>query len=168
MDRNQKPFETHTPGATASDTSAQRFPTGSTTGQTASNDPRSAPHGSSFVGHVPGSNVEAGDRPSAYGKSTVQRDAQMASEDQTAAPMAAAGHKLEEFAGAIRDRAPEGKVGELVTNTASALERSGGYLGSASMESVRGDMESLIRRYPVQSLAVGLGIGFLMARALRR
>jgi len=168
MDRTQKPFESANTSATSAPqtgASAQRYPSNATTPQ--SNTANTRPSGSSFVGHVPGSDVEAGDRKSAFG-STVQRDAHLAGEDQAASPMATAGQKIEQFADAIRDKAPEGKVGELVTNAASALEKGGNYFGSADMDSVRGDMESLIRRYPVQSLAVGLGIGFLVARALRR
>jgi ElaB/YqjD/DUF883 family membrane-anchored ribosome-binding protein len=32
---------------------------------------------------------------------------------------------------------------------------------------MRGDLEGLIRRYPTQSIAVGLAVGFLIARAFR-
>jgi hypothetical protein len=179
MDRNQKPFDPTTPTAPGNPTGSATGGTPLRSGQQFNSDPnrrevnptgagQSAPHGPSFVGHVPGSDVEAGDRPSGFGKSTVQREAHMAAEDNAASPIATAGQKINEFADTLRERAPEGKVGELVSNAAGALEKSGDYFGSASLDSMRGDMESLIRRYPVQSLAVGLGIGFLMARALRR
>jgi len=33
---------------------------------------------------------------------------------------------------------------------------------------VMGDLSGIIRRYPVPSLLVGLGIGYLLARGIRR
>jgi len=41
------------------------------------------------------------------------------------------------------------------------------YLRQADMGAMRSDLEGVIRRYPTQSLAVGLALGFLLARAFR-
>ncbi|NJM08400.1 hypothetical protein HC891_22825 [Candidatus Gracilibacteria bacterium] len=45
--------------------------------------------------------------------------------------MTAAGSQLKTLAGTVRERAPEGKVGELASNAAVALERSGECLSSS-------------------------------------
>jgi ElaB/YqjD/DUF883 family membrane-anchored ribosome-binding protein len=82
--------------------------------------------------------------------------------------MTAAGGQLKSLAGTVRERAPEGKVGELASNAAVALERSGEYLERAHPDTVRTDLETLIRKHPIESLLVGLGIGFVLARATRR
>jgi len=82
--------------------------------------------------------------------------------------MSAAGQRMEDFATTLRERAPEGRVGEFAVGAADALKRGGDYLESADLNMVRGDMEDLIRRYPVHSLAIGFGLGFLLARAFRR
>lgn len=88
--------------------------------------------------------------------------------DKADAAMTATGERMESLAQTVRDKAPEGKVGEMATSAANALERGGNYLQQADLTDVRGDLESFIRRRPVESLLVGLGVGFLLARALRR
>jgi len=88
--------------------------------------------------------------------------------DKASAAMTSTGERIEQLGHTVREYAPEGKVGDLATSAASALERSGSYLKEADLSDVRGDLESLIRRHPVESLLVGVGVGFLVARALRR
>jgi hypothetical protein len=68
----------------------------------------------------------------------------------------------------MRENAPEGKVGELARDAAGALDRSGDYLRRSDLYDVRGDLEALIRQRPIPALLVGLGVGFLLARALRK
>jgi hypothetical protein len=80
----------------------------------------------------------------------------------------AAGQRMEDMAQMLRDRAPEGRMGELAMGAADALKRGGDYLEHANPEMMRGDLEDLIRRYPMHSLAIGFGLGFLLARAFRR
>ncbi|MBC8075249.1 MAG: YtxH domain-containing protein [Chloroflexales bacterium] len=83
--------------------------------------------------------------------------------------MTATGGQLTTFAQTIREKAPvEGRVGEVAHQAADVLERSGSYLQQSDLNDVRGDLEQMIRRYPVQSLLVGLGVGYLLARATRR
>lgn len=79
-----------------------------------------------------------------------------------------AGNRMDSLAQKVIEKAPEGPLGDAATTAASALERSGRYLQQADVESIRGDLETVIRRRPIESLAVGLGLGFLIARALRR
>lgn len=83
--------------------------------------------------------------------------------------MTATGGQMHTIAQTIREKAPvEGRVGEVAQQAANALDRSGTYLQQSDLNDVRGDLEQMIRRYPVQSLLVGLGVGYLLARATRR
>jgi ElaB/YqjD/DUF883 family membrane-anchored ribosome-binding protein len=82
--------------------------------------------------------------------------------------MTSVGEQMQNAAKTVRENAPEGKIGDVAQSAASALERSGRYLREADTEAVRNDLEDLIRRYPIESLMVGLGIGFLLARSFRR
>lgn len=88
--------------------------------------------------------------------------------DSADAAMTSTGQSIQNLAQTVRQNAPTGKVGEYAQTTADALEKSGQYLKQHNIEDVRGDLEALIRRRPVESLLVGLGVGFLLARAFRR
>jgi ElaB/YqjD/DUF883 family membrane-anchored ribosome-binding protein len=71
------------------------------------------------------------------------------------------GHKVREFAGRIRDRSE----GENATNRiADKLESAGTYLEEKSFEGMAEDLATVIRRYPLQALLVGIGIGLLLGR----
>ena len=50
---------------------------------------------------------------------------------------------------------------------ASQVESAGRYLQEADFDDMAHDVTNLVRRYPLQSVGIGLGIGFLLAR-LRR
>jgi hypothetical protein len=83
--------------------------------------------------------------------------------------MTATGGQMHTIAQTLREKAPaEGRVGEVAQQAADVLDRSGTYLQESNLNDVRGDLEQMIRRYPVQSLLVGLGVGYLLARATRR
>jgi uncharacterized membrane-anchored protein YhcB (DUF1043 family) len=84
------------------------------------------------------------------------------------ATLTTAGEKMEDLAQTVRENAPEGKLGEVAATTAEKLEQGGRYLQDADIESIRGDLERVIRQRPIESLLVGLGIGYLLARATRR
>lgn len=88
--------------------------------------------------------------------------------DKIDSAMVSVGMQMDNLAQKVVEKAPEGPLGDAAMNAASALERSGRYLQQADVESLRGDLEDIIRRRPLESLAVGLGIGFLIARGLRR
>lgn len=88
--------------------------------------------------------------------------------DKADAAMSATGAKMETLAQTVRQNAPAGKVGEYATTAANALERGGNYLQASDLSDVQLDIEQIIRRRPVESLLVGLGVGFLLARAMRR
>jgi len=59
------------------------------------------------------------------------------------------------------------KAGELTKSVAEAVEATGSYVHDKRLSDIAADVAALVRRYPVQSLAVGLGIGYLMTRSKR-
>jgi len=82
--------------------------------------------------------------------------------------MTATGEQMSTLAQTVREKAPEGKAGEVASKAADALDRGGEYLQNADLQMVRGDLERVIREHPIESLLVGVGIGYLVARATRR
>jgi uncharacterized protein YjbJ (UPF0337 family) len=84
-------------------------------------------------------------------------------------PMSAVGEKMESLADVIREKAPhEGAVGTAASTVANKLGAAGSYLQQRDLDHMASDLSSMIRRYPVPALLVGLGIGFLLARSTRR
>lgn len=83
--------------------------------------------------------------------------------------MSAVGESIGSLAGVIRDKAPqEGAMGTAATAVAEKLDVAGSYLQEKDLNHVLGDLSGMIRRYPVPSLLIGLGIGYLLARSTRR
>jgi hypothetical protein len=79
------------------------------------------------------------------------------------------GSGIESVAGTLRDKAPhEGMVGTAANKVADTLERTGRYLEEEGLSGIAGDVTDLIKRNPIPALLVGIGIGFLLAQALRR
>jgi uncharacterized protein YjbJ (UPF0337 family) len=74
------------------------------------------------------------------------------------------GEKIKSLADVIRGKAPrEGKIGTTATNVAGGLESASHYLQEKKFDHLGEDFKGLVRRYPLQSLLVGLGLGFLLA-----
>jgi uncharacterized protein YjbJ (UPF0337 family) len=79
------------------------------------------------------------------------------------------GEKMTSLAGAIREKAPaQGSLGSAATAVADQLDTAGSYLQTANWENMAKDLSDIIRRYPLQSLLVGFGIGYLLARNSER
>jgi hypothetical protein len=79
------------------------------------------------------------------------------------------GEKIDALAEAIRERAPqEGPIGAAASALTEKLDAAGSYLNAMDVDQMLDDMASVIRRYPIPSLLIGLGIGYLLARATRR
>jgi len=76
------------------------------------------------------------------------------------------GSGMKSLAGTIRenvtDKGPLGAAGSAV---ASTLESGGRYLQEHGLGGIGGDMANLIKRNPIPALFVGIGLGFLLARA---
>ncbi len=78
------------------------------------------------------------------------------------------GGQMRNLAGTIRQNAPsEGIMGSAASTVADSLEAGGKYLEEETLGSLGREATELIRRYPLQAVLVGIGIGFLMARATR-
>ena len=88
--------------------------------------------------------------------------------DKVETAMNATGEQFANLASTVRERAPEGRMGDVATSAADAIERGGQYLQQADLQSIRGDLERIIRERPIESLVVGLGVGYLLARSMRR
>jgi uncharacterized protein YjbJ (UPF0337 family) len=78
------------------------------------------------------------------------------------------GEQMGSLAGVIRDHAPhEGVIATAATAVAGGLESAGSYLHEKDYENLATDLTALIRSYPVQSLLVGVGLGYLLARSTK-
>jgi len=69
----------------------------------------------------------------------------------------------------LRESAPrEGVVHDAASKVADTLERGGRYLQEEGLSGITDDLTNVIKRNPIPSLLVGIGIGYLIAHALRR
>jgi ElaB/YqjD/DUF883 family membrane-anchored ribosome-binding protein len=77
---------------------------------------------------------------------------------------------LHDAADRLRDRSPRGGgvVGSAVGGVADTMDQVGSYLENDAFGRLRGDLEETIRRNPLRTVAVGLGLGYMLARRLRR
>lgn len=82
--------------------------------------------------------------------------------------MTSAGERVERLGHALSERAPSGRAGRVISRTGEAIERSGEYLQESSPTDVRRDVGNIMSRRPITTLLMGMGIGYLIARALRR
>ncbi len=74
------------------------------------------------------------------------------------------GGKMKSLANVIRGKAPrEGKIGTTATRVAGGLESASSYLQEKKFDHLGEDFRGLVRRYPLQSVLIGLGLGFLLA-----
>jgi ElaB/YqjD/DUF883 family membrane-anchored ribosome-binding protein len=83
--------------------------------------------------------------------------------------VAAAGEKARDAADAVRQHGPrEGMLGSATRYAADTIEEGGRYLEKEGLSGMMGDVTDLVKRNPVPALLVGIGIGFLLGRALDR
>jgi methyl-accepting chemotaxis protein len=89
--------------------------------------------------------------------------------DRADAATTAVGGKMADAAQMIRDNAPtSGPIANAADTAATTLERAGSYLQQQNLAHMRANLEGIIRRHPVESLLVGLSVGYLLARRMRR
>ena len=80
----------------------------------------------------------------------------------------ALGGKVQSMASTLRERAPqEGMLGTASGAVADSLDSAGRYLQEEGLVGMAEDLTELIRRNPIPAMFVGIGIGFMLARALR-
>ena len=81
---------------------------------------------------------------------------------------AVVGEKMGSLAGVIREKAPrEGAIATTATTVADGLESASSYLQEKKFEHLAKDLTGLVRNYPIPSLLVGFGLGYLLARRSR-
>jgi len=79
------------------------------------------------------------------------------------------GEKVKSLASVIRGKASrEGKMGTTATKVAGGLESASTYLQEKKFDHLGEDFRGLVRRYPLQSLLVGLGLGLLLAKRSKK
>ena len=89
--------------------------------------------------------------------------------DRADAATTTVGEKMNDAAFALRQNAPNtGPLADAADTAADTLQRAGTYLQEQDLSDMRTDIENLIRRHPVESLLVGFGLGYLLARGMRR
>jgi hypothetical protein len=98
------------------------------------------------------------------GQETMSRTGHKA--DQMAA---AVGERLGSAADTLRGTLPqEGRLGGAVRAVTDGLEASGNYLQEQGLTGAIEEVESLIRRYPIQALLLGAGLGYALSRLRMR
>jgi len=81
---------------------------------------------------------------------------------------ASAGTGIKNLGESLSQQAPrEGMLGSASQTVANTLKDSGRYLEEAGLSGVADDVTQLIRRNPIPAILVGMGVGFLIGRAMR-
>jgi len=79
------------------------------------------------------------------------------------------GETVHSLAGMIRQNVSrEGTMGAAATTVADGLDSAGAYLQENGFANMTRDLTALIRRYPLQSLLIGIVIGYVMASRSER
>jgi uncharacterized protein YjbJ (UPF0337 family) len=74
------------------------------------------------------------------------------------------GEKMKSLASVIREKAPrEGALGTSANKVAKGLESASYYLQEKKFDHLGEDFRGLVRRFPLKTLLIGLGLGFLVA-----
>lgn len=120
---------------------------------------QSAKETASSIGH------KAADLASSVASTVGQsaRDLGSAAADRADQGVAAVGSGMSSLADTVRERAPhEGMLGSAAGAVARGLETGGEYLQEHGLADIGSDLGGLIRRYPVASLMVVFGLGYLL------
>lgn len=80
----------------------------------------------------------------------------------------AVGNEMKSWAGTIREKGPhDGMLGNASSAVANTLESCGNEL-EHGLSGIGEDLTNTVRRHPVPSLLIGVGVGFLLARMCAR
>jgi hypothetical protein len=75
---------------------------------------------------------------------------------------------MQSLADTVRHRAPDsGVLGSAANYAADTLDQTGQYIEDRNLKGMFDDVSGLIKRNPIPALLIGLGVGFLLGRALR-
>lgn len=86
----------------------------------------------------------------------------------TAVAAVAGGLESAEDAFATGWESAEGVISTATTAVEGGLESASSYLQEKKFAEIASDLTDLIRHYPVQSLLVGVGLGYVLARLTKR
>lgn len=79
-----------------------------------------------------------------------------------------AGHGMQSLAGTVREQGPQsGMLGQATRGVASGLEQAGRYIEDKNLSGMADDLTGLIKNNPIPALLIGVGLGFLLGRAIR-
>lgn len=79
-----------------------------------------------------------------------------------------AGERMVNISNSLRGSGPAtGLRADVTERAANTLERTGAYLQDHDVPGMRGDLEKLIRKFPLESVLIGVGAGFWLSRVLR-
>lgn len=79
-----------------------------------------------------------------------------------------AGTGIKNLGETIKEQGPqEGMIGDATKSVGATLEQGGKYLEEAGLSGMFGDLTEVIKRNPIPAVAVGVGLGLLLGRALR-
>jgi len=97
-------------------------------------------------------------------------DEAMSNAGQKADDMASSlGGSMKSLAGEIRAHSPDQEtLGQLATGVADVLERTGRFLQEEGVSGLAGELNQVIRRYPLSAVFTAVGVGFLLAQTSRR
>jgi ElaB/YqjD/DUF883 family membrane-anchored ribosome-binding protein len=97
------------------------------------------------------------------------QDAASTVASKTGDVVSSVGDRMSSLAGTIREKGPQGgMIGSAATGVADQLQAGGQYLQQHDLRDITEDLTAVIRRYPMQSILVALGAGFLAGMASRR
>jgi len=78
----------------------------------------------------------------------------------------AVGRSMGSLAGSLRQNVPQsGMLGTAASTVASGLENTGRYLEQEGLKGIGEDVMNMVRRNPLPALLIGIGFGYLIARA---
>jgi ElaB/YqjD/DUF883 family membrane-anchored ribosome-binding protein len=81
---------------------------------------------------------------------------------------AAVGSGMHSLAETVRQHTPEsGMLGSASHSVADTLDQTGRYIEDRQLSGMMEDLTGLVRRNPIPAVLIGLGVGFLLGRALR-
>jgi ElaB/YqjD/DUF883 family membrane-anchored ribosome-binding protein len=81
---------------------------------------------------------------------------------------ASAGADIKKWGDSMASKAPhEGVLGQASQAMAETLQEGGKYLEEAKLSGMADDLVKMIRRNPVPAVLLGVGVGFILGRAMR-
>jgi len=90
-------------------------------------------------------------------------------QDKADAGMDKAATGLDQAAGMLRSQGSqhEGAIGTAATRTADTLESASHYLREKNTDQLVDDIETFVRKRPVESVLIAAGVGYLLSRVVR-